>query len=204
MKPVLVFALFSAAATYGEELRPAPPVPTIAVFLSFDNHPSELSVEAMKQEADAVLHTAGLALDWRPLEDNRGDEPADDVAVLRFKGTCQPKSILPHDVAPQLDRIVLASTRISDGYVLPFSDVECDQIREYIAPVETGTFPQRECILGRVLGRIVAHELFHLLARTTKHFHSGPTESAHTAREFALKDFDFSFSARDSELLRHR
>jgi hypothetical protein len=50
----------------------------------------------------------------------------------------------------------------------------------------------------------VAHELFHLLARTAKHSDSSPTESAHTAREFALKNFDLSFSAGDSELLRHR
>src|SRR6185436_19151778 len=112
---------------------------------------------------------AGMALDWRLLEENRGDEPADDIAVLRFKGTCQPESTLLHVDATPVGRIVLASTKISDGHVLPFSEVECDQIRGFIEPVGTGTPPQRERILGRVLGRVVAHELFHLLARTAKH-----------------------------------
>jgi hypothetical protein len=152
MKPVLVFALLSAAAAYGEEFRRAQSVPTIAVFLSFDNPPSELSVEAMKQEADDVLRTAGLALDWRLLEQNRGDEPADEIAVLTFKGNCQPESTLPHYNAPPVGRIVLPSTKISGGHVLPFSEVECDQIREFIKPVETGSSLQRERVAGKGSG----------------------------------------------------
>lgn len=200
MKPVLVFVLFAAAAYSGS---PAEHMPTIAVFLSFDNPAAEISVDSMKQEAGKVLLTAEIALDWRSLQENRGDEPADALAVLRFKGTCQSGTTSPDDDTALLGRIVLASTKISDGRVLPFGEVECDRIRDYISHMQSGSASQREHLLGRVLGRIVAHELFHIVARTARHSHSFPTQSVHTAREFALKSFKFSFSARESELLHY-
>src|SRR5947209_7037556 len=168
MKPVLVFALF-AAALYGGS--PAERIPTIAVFLSFDNPPAEISVNSMKQEAGKVLLTAEMALDWKSLQENRGDEPADALAVLRFKGNCQASTTSPGDRATLLGHIVLASTKISDGRVLPFAEVECDQIRRYITHIQSGSSAEREHLLGRVLGRIVAHELFHIVARTAKHSH---------------------------------
>jgi|SRR5579872_1312584 len=201
MSPAFLLAVFSAVILHGQDSRPIVPPPAVAVFLSFDHQPSEISIEAMKREAGSVLGTAGLTLDWRLLENNHGDAPSHELAVLRFTGTCGGSRIAPLDVARlSSDKVVLGWTKLSKGRVLPFGEVECDQIRRYIEPVAAGNSPQRERILGRVLGRVVAHELFHVLTRTSRHSNTGAAKNAHTAREMAFRKF--AFSAHDRELLR--
>jgi len=52
--------------------------------------------------------------------------------------------------------------------------------------------PNRDHMLGRALGRIVAHELFHILADTTLHAHDGVARSALSRGELTTSEFGFT------------
>jgi hypothetical protein len=50
------------------------------------------------------------------------------------------------------------------------------------------------------LGRVVAHEMYHMLAGTTAHADGGVARSFHTRRD--LTGPEFHFTARESKMLR--
>jgi hypothetical protein len=175
----------------------------ITVFMDFDEKPSAPSIAAMEKEAGEIMKASGLALDWRLVRDNHGSEGVSNLIVLRFKGKCRAYPPLPSafDEARAQEQpaqpVVLGSTMISNGQVLPFSEVECDSIRKLIANAGT---PQHDSLLGRALGRVVAHELFHALAKTAGHARRGLAKSLQTCEELTSKTFRFEESS--TELLR--
>ena len=63
------------------------------------------------------------------------------------------------------ERGYYAFTHVSDGNVLPFSEVECDKIASSIRPeMSKSQWHDRDSVLGRAMGRVLAHELYHMLA----------------------------------------
>jgi len=173
----------------------------IAVFMDFQSEPSVETLAQMKLEISAIMKPAGLDFDWRMMKDRQTGESFRDLVVLNFKGHCQTVGPTYDELGPIAMRQPLAFTRVSEGHVLPFSDVECDTIRNYIASNVASAQPrEREGILGRALGRVVAHEMYHMLASTTEHAQGGVARSFHTRKD--LTDPEFHFSARETKLLR--
>ena len=164
--------------------------PAIGVFIDFDAAPSEQSVDAMKKEAAKLMDSAGYVLDWRALKQNRGTESFANVVVVKFHGKC--KLEYPVAVASD-DEVTVATTLVDAGRVLPFSDVQCDQLRKALPYAKQG---DKQRALGLAMGRVVAHELYHLLANTTKHAGAGLEAASHDwvelisgAAAFREKDF---------------
>ncbi len=156
---------------------PAPVMAASAVtlVLQFDQAYSTESVDAMEQEVSKIVRESGLKVDWRLLADVHSSESFDSLVVVRFRGAC---SMEP---PPPLgdERGYYAFTYVSDGAVLPFSEVECDKISSSIRPaMSRRQWRDRDSILGRALGRVLAHELFHMLARSQQHAGEGVTKSA--------------------------
>lgn len=168
--------------------------PSIAVFLDFESQPSETSVAQMEQEISSILKPSGLQLDFRMLNNRKSDEAFADLVVLKFKGSCQMRNpTLDSELGPSIAGSALASTQVSDGRILPFSDVECDKIRRYISPdVSSNDKDKRDTIYGKALGRVVAHELYHIFAGTPHHSRDGVARSFHTRRDLTAKEFRFS------------
>ncbi len=165
---------------------------TVAIFVDFEQSPSEASVAEMKREVADLLRPSGVVLDWRLLEKNRGTEAFADLAVMRFRGRCRADRD-PAIPVEEHGRATLGSTWISEGHILPFGQVQCDQIRRSIA--EAGAGP-RDSLLGRAMGRVVAHELFHVLAKTTSHARHGLTKSCYTGTELTTKNFSLEEGGR--------
>jgi hypothetical protein len=173
----------------------------IAVFMDFKSEPSVEAVSQMEREISTIMKPSGLEFDWRMMNDRHAGESFRDLVVFTFKGHCQTEGPTYDELGPFADRQPLASTRISEGRILPFSDVECDTIRNYIAGNVASAHPaEREGILGRALGRVVAHEMYHMLAGTTAHADGGVARSFHTRRD--LTGPEFHFTARESKMLR--
>jgi hypothetical protein len=160
----------------------------VAVFLEFDQEPSAASIAEMKKEASAIFKASGVVLDWWLVKENRGDESFHDLAVMRFKGSCRAER-LPSATGfdPAAEESTLASTVVAGHCVLPFSEVECDHVRGAVANVQGS---QRESILGRALGRVVAHELYHVLTQTTTHARRGLAKPFHTWEDLTSKGLD--------------
>lgn len=167
--------------------------PPVTVFLDFEKQPSAATLADMEREVATILAPSGVRLAWRLLDEPRVNESFADLVVVRFKGTCESAAASYFsELGPYGEGAALASTKISDGHVLPFSEVRCDQIRRYIGP--------RDGILGRAMGRVVAHELYHIFAGTVKHGSDGVARSFQTRKE--LVSDDFALHPKDSVKLR--
>jgi len=77
-----------------------------------------------------------------------------------------------------------AFTYNSDGDVLPFTEVSCSRVTASVLPAMQGDdFARRDYLMGRALGRVVAHELVHILTKSGVHGQGGVAQPALTGRE---------------------
>ena len=151
----------------------------VTVVLDFDGPHSDRSVEQMKRETEGILRDAGLRLEWRT-RGGLGRGSYENLVVVRFKGRCilEPVPMLYDERGP------FAFTYNSDGAVLPFSEVECDHVTASVQEamgVDDRARP--DYTMGRALGRVLAHELVHILTRSAAHSGDGVDQPALSGRE---------------------
>jgi hypothetical protein len=97
---------------------------------------------------------------------------------------------------------VLGDAKVENGRVLPFSEVRCDEVRKalsYLAPAASPE--QRQVALGMAMARVVAHELYHMLARTTRHAMHGLARASQPLPEL-VSSRKMVFERQDSEAIR--
>jgi hypothetical protein len=184
--PVIV----GLALMFAGVARPASPV---AVLLQFDEPYSQPAVEAMQREASSIMLPAGYRLEWHLIEPELASREYADLVVVHFRGNCDAGSANGSIQNGE----ALGSTAISDGRVLPFSEVQCDRVRRLLAGAASRGSAG---ILGRALGRIVAHEMFHMLAATDQHGKRGVARPSYTTEEL-VSSREFRFNAPDLQLL---
>ena len=79
------------------------------------------------------------------------------------------------------------------GAVLPIAEVQCDSVRRFIAADLGRTrSEQRDEILGRALGRVISHELYHILLRTTQHGREGIARPAQSSSDLVTERVAFA------------
>ncbi len=147
----------------------------VTLVLQFEDSYSPESVAAMKREVASIVAGSGIQVDWRLLSELQPAETFENLVVVRFKGAClmQPVPYLMDE------RGYFAFTHVSEDNVLPFSEVECDKVGNSIRPLMSkAQWRERDTVLGRALGRVLAHELYHMLAKSPHHADSGVTRSA--------------------------
>ncbi len=77
------------------------------------------------------------------------------------------------------ERGPLAFTYSTDGAVLPFSEIECDKVRSSLrTAMWGGDYKRSDVLFGRALARVLAHELYHVLAKTHSHASQGIAEKS--------------------------
>jgi hypothetical protein len=122
------------------------------------------------------------------IDDRRAEDHFSGLMVVRFHGQCS----LEGETAPGFSGAALGFTHSSDGQILPYSQLECDRIHSSIAAMLAGTTPpERDSLMGRAMGRVLAHELFHVLADTGKHGQSGVAKPTYSGKELVADRFDF-------------
>lgn len=172
----LVLAVWPGAAQAGESLPGAP----ITLYTHFDQVPSEEVADALHSEVETILEPAGVRFDWRVLEQASGGDVVPELVVATFVGVCD---VLPAEHLP--DGIgALGWTHMSGREILPFADVDCGRVRRLLGTAMAGVEPaERAPTMGRALGRVLAHELYHVLARTRRHGAHGLAKAQYTADE---------------------
>ena len=155
-------------------LLPSLPAADLTVVLSFEAHHAARSVAQMRLEAERLLLDSGVSLDWRMLNDLPPGESFSRLAVVKFTGQCEMTAFPSGPTAPVAP---LGITYRIAGRVVPFSQVACDEVRATLAAAHLPADPEiRELLYGRALGRVLAHELFHVLNGNGRHTHSGVTQ----------------------------
>ena len=151
----------------------------LTVILDFKGPHSPSAIKEMKRESGFILKTTGVQLDWRML----GQDPSasySDLVVMSFKGTCEYEP-----AAPRYDELgPLAITRTTNGEVQPFGEVDCDSVINTARSAMSGIdYSRADMLIGRALGRVVAHELVHMLTKSGVHGTEGVEKPALSGRQ---------------------
>ena len=191
--PSCVLVVTACALLAAANTRPSS---KLTVVLDFQGAHSAGSVAEMEREAEGILRVSGLQLDWRLASQATG-ESYQDLVVFRFKGACkvEPIPYVYDELGP------MAFTYSADGAMQPFGQVSCDEV---VATVRSamwgGDFRKADLLLGRALGRVVAHELVHILTGSAEHGREGVARRALSGRD--LIDYSLPLSAADLARLR--
>jgi hypothetical protein len=143
-----------------------------------------LASQQLEHELEAIVGPAGLQLEWRRLPNQAGAAVDGVSIVVRFRGACAP------GFNARRQRPAAGWTHVSDGAILPFVEIDCDQVWSVIEPeIENEPLLQREFYLGRALGRVLAHELRHVLAQTAGHESTGLTKARLDGRDLITGEY---------------
>ena len=173
----LVFAALSTAMAQSA----VPSDSELVVYLRGSAAQPAEPIRHMKAELEAIMHRAGYEVSWRT-----GGEPinAAFVAVVTFSGSCAPSP-----ASPFREETSLASTAITDGQVLPFSRIDCGALSRTVGPVG-------DALYGQSMARVLAHELYHVLAQTTHHGRGGIAKPCFRTADLLASRFDFEENIR--------
>lgn len=176
--------------------QPSTDAGTFTVVLQGQRLPASI-LTAMQREVQSAVMPAGLHLIWRPWDLGHGEVPG-SVAIVTMRGQCSssPGSLLSNSAGYASAGEPLGQTHMADGKVLPFADILCDAVHRLVDRDLRNTSPlQRDALLGRALGRVMAHELYHILLNSRDHDRQGLGRSEQSRTE--LLEPTNSFSDRD-------
>jgi hypothetical protein len=146
----------------------------ITIVLDFQGPRSEPSVAEMKREFTGIMKGSALRFDFRS-RNEAVREDFSDLLVVRFTGKCrlEPVGYLYDERGP------MAFTYSTDGIVQPFSEVACDKVTSAVrSAMAGGDFAKADLLLGRALGRVLAHEVMHILSKSGTHGRTGVAKTA--------------------------
>jgi hypothetical protein len=166
----------------GTELAP------IVVYTHFAEQPPAAVRDAMQDEVRSIMAPMGLRFRWMDLAESNGRQVSIELAVIEFNGRCDVGGLSSRDENPG----PLGWTHISDGVILPFANVNCAAVRSFIQKELLEIRLQtRGAAFGRALGRVLAHELYHIFANTKRHGSEGVGREFYSARDLLAADFQF-------------
>jgi hypothetical protein len=155
----------------------------IEILFDFKVPPDPAVVNVMKSEINQILEPARLNLEFQKVGDKSSMQIFRKIILIRFLGACQSSwSVDPIrlDQPALLSYPALGRTEVSDGRVLPFVHIFCNEVRAFVPTVSK---TPRQQMYGRALGRVVTHELYHALLSTLEHTHSGIAGAVQSVRD---------------------
>jgi len=176
---ILSAAIFSAAPVWASE----PSTPVTAVVLPQGQY-SKIALREMGREANHILKRSGVSLRWHIGVPERAVNGL--LVVVKLVGRCDmdgsPAFLVPGPLGWAAEE---------DGTILPFSDLACDNLRGAVESAIVGGNPLRSnLLLGRAMGRVLAHELFHIVTDTPGHGRGDVTQASLTPRELTSGPFE--------------
>jgi hypothetical protein len=149
------------------------------------------NMEVVREEVARLMEPAGFAVDWKKMSERKAGEDFAHLATVDFQGSCTVNAASP-PAGSRSNVRSLASTAVVDGQVLPFSTVQCDALRQLLGPVLSQIRREdRPGVFGRAAARVLAHELFHMIAQTTTHGSRGVSKSCFGVSELTADRFEF-------------
>ena len=180
---------------------PAPSETPVALILdSATPLPGEVAT-ALHHEVESIFRETGYSFHWVNRREMRPDDSFPDLVVIRIKSTCGGSDVPPPAVSKR--HAALAWAHVSEGEMLPFIEVDCARLGRMLRAAGFGesALSQRQ-MMGRALGRVLAHELYHVLTGSSQHAHSGVAQPALSPAH--LTTSTLTFTARELSLLTRR
>jgi hypothetical protein len=201
VKALAGIGIFTAGLACAQTLY-VPGPRTLGVYMDFDSTPGKSSLAIMKDEVDSLLDSAGVKVNWRMIQENRGNETYSRLVVLKFTGACKVDGLVAMTRGDEAAEAKVGDTMVVNGRVLPYSEVKCDVVRRALSFLSPkASKEQKQEALGIALGRVVAHELYHVLAHTTSHAQRGLAKASQPLKDLISKK-SLTFQDRDAEAIR--
>lgn len=180
MRPVLICALLTVCLVFALAASASHSLPSgLTVILDFRGAHSDLSVREMENETSTILKTTGLKLNWR-LRNEAAMNAYPDLVVMTFNGACK----FDQDARAYNTLAPLASTKTTNHQIQSFGQVDCDHVVESARSAMWGSdFAHADFLVGRALGRVVTHEIVHMLTHSAAHNRDGVFEPALSGRQ---------------------
>jgi hypothetical protein len=161
------FAALPAAEPASPEYLPR----TVGVMLTFEHRPAGDFLRNLRG-LEETFRASGLDLRWEVAKEGWRPGVYFRVVVVTVRGHCGFDRV--RELAPARDSTVpLGWTVVSDGEVIPHLTIDCDRIAAVTAGLRDvygrQFLPE---LYRRLASRVVAHELMHVLLRTTEHTRS--------------------------------
>ncbi|MCX6586033.1 MAG: hypothetical protein NTX13_05590 [Acidobacteria bacterium] len=156
---------------------------------------------SFRQEIDQVFRETGYHFTWIDRARMRPEDSFPDLVVLRLQSECR-MDAPPAPLLPSRVRALAWAHRTGDE-VLPFIEVDCARVRHMLRVLAHGepAAAQQEMI-GRALGRVVAHELYHVLTGSPAHASVGIAQASLSPTH--LVSPTLAFTPREINLLSQR
>lgn len=183
VRAIIAFWLAAVAATAGESA-------VVGVSLDGEDHglPSAV-LSAMRDEAGRILEPAGVRIRWNGTGAGSQYEGQARLVVVRLVGAGSP------GVALRGADGVLGITHMSDGRILPFIDMDFQGVARAIQRLGGFGRAIHPNEYGRALGRVLAHELYHVLSGSAAHDTAGVARGALGAAELVRNELRLSEGA---------
>jgi len=179
----VALSCFSALPASSQS-APSPAAP-VAIYTDFQQLVPTNVADALRAEVDAIMEPAGLQFQWRSLADFHG-ESAVALVVAHFEGRCNTEGLAMRGNQPGS----LGWAEIRDGAIVPFIHVDCTRVRTFLQIDLLGRRSrERDPLYGRALGRVLAHELYHVLAVTPLHTAQGVAKEEFSAADLLAANF---------------
>jgi len=151
-------------------------LPPIVVAMAADPNVSPAVVRLVAEEANAIFRAAGVRFVWR----DRPESPASLLVAIDNEPGPERESSTPLGWLVFENGAPTPRIHISYRNAVQYMAVS----REVIGVVGAKTVAERETLLGRLMGRALAHELGHYLLATKEHTAKGLLKRAPSAQEF--------------------
>jgi hypothetical protein len=186
---VLAFiALSGLGLARNDEFLPHPAV--VEVVMYFESKHSPPAIAELQHVVENAMRPLGITWKWRMGSAIVAGENFNYPVIVRFRGRCEVQN-----EPGRLCEGALGQTEAQGGELIRFANVDCNRIGEFIGWVMRGQMSwQKHVMLGRALGRVLAHELYHILAQTTRHSRRGLASAALTADELTSPELRFESS----------
>jgi hypothetical protein len=195
-RAALVCLLASAAMLRAESKISATVLP-VTVLLDFEQPHSAASLQALAQELDRILAPAQLKIDLRIKSEVPASAQFGELVLFKMKGHCS-MNALPIGALSD-ERGALAMTYSVDGQLLSFGEVECDRVRGSVQRALGRGDPERhQAALGVALARVMAHEMYHMIANSSTHTKDGVTKESLSGAELAERPLSLTGKAKDA------
>ena len=164
---------------------------TLEVYVKGQESSTPDVLSAMNRELGSLMQPAGFRVVWRGVSDPPSSAGAEHLLMVELRGVCTAQ-FLSMASTPLSSPLPLASSSVADGKVLPFSWVDCTALNRFLAPVvSTPSQAEQDGLYGRSMARLLAHELYHILAQTDDHAPAGIAKARFSTVDLLADHFDF-------------
>jgi len=162
---------------------------SLTVLLDFQDRHAAVPLKPLERELQGMFSDAHIHVNLKLKNTVRDYTEFKELVVFKLKGHCTLDNLPIGAISDE--RGPLAMTYSVDGEILPFGEVECDRLQRTMQgnPHATGLF--RQSAFNTALARVMAHEIYHMLACSNVHTKSGVTKESLSTHELSSGALSF-------------